>query len=235
MLLYQHGCISQLVYGAQDPIGWKLLNPIPETTSQGESYSAVYVLTSHLPFTMPTPLLVTLDASSTDFSMVDSCSGKSLTPNESCEVEVDYYPSQAGVNHYQIAMHYANNVVPLPQQVTASAGGGGSFVTGQVAQELPANMLVGANAPVSFTFTNTSATQSATGLQLTSQYPADFVETSNTCGTTLAPATDCQVSGLYTPTILGSVVIGVTLSYAEGVAVPLSTNTAVGPVSRYRV
>jgi hypothetical protein len=35
--------------------------------------------------------------------------------------------------------------------------------------------------------------------------------------------------------MLGSVVIGVTLSYAEGVAVPLSTNTAVGPVSRYRV
>src|SRR5580698_4869501 len=88
--------VSRLVYGAQDPIGWELLNPIPATTSQGESYSAVYVLTSHLPFTMPTPLLVTLDASSTDFSMVDSCSGKSLTPNESCEVEVDYQPSQAG-------------------------------------------------------------------------------------------------------------------------------------------
>jgi hypothetical protein len=134
------GWVSRLVYGAQDPIGWELLNPIPATTSQGGSYSAVYVLTSHLPSTMPTPLLVTLDASSTDFSLVDSCSGKSLTPNESCEVEVDYQPSQAGINPYQIAMHYANNVVLFPQQVTTSAGGGSSFVTGQVMVALPANM-----------------------------------------------------------------------------------------------
>jgi hypothetical protein len=72
---------------------------------------------------------------------MDSCSGKSLTPNESCEVEVHFTPTQDGMSHYQAVMHYANNVVLLSQQVTASAGGGGSFVSGQVVVALLANML----------------------------------------------------------------------------------------------
>jgi hypothetical protein len=104
-------------------------------------------------------------------------------------------------------------------------------VSGDVDPELPANMLVGDTQPVTFIFTN-RGTVAATGVQVTLPNLPEWTVTNNDCGTPSSPTTipantSCQVSGTYTPTTMGPATVSVTLSYAEGNDVPLSTQTFV--------
>ena len=100
-------------------------------------------------------------------------------------------------------------------------------VVGSIEQGLPSSTVVNTGYPVTFLFTNEGAVD-ATAINIVTNYPADFQQTSDTCGTTLAAGASCRVQGILTPTSEGTQTVGVTFNYAEGSAIPLSTSTTVG-------
>ena len=140
------GCLFLVVAtvssSAQDPIGWQQISSIPATTNAGDVYSAEYIFTNNLPFTMPTPLTMSLNASSGAYSLSDGCSGKKLAPQATCTVYVVYSPTQEGASHYQLSMTYGSgccshgNVVPLPVASTVTQGGVG-IVIGRTTKHFP--------------------------------------------------------------------------------------------------
>ncbi|WP_339049761.1 hypothetical protein [Rickettsiella endosymbiont of Xylota segnis] len=123
-----------------EPIGWSLQNPFPATVTIGTDYEAVYQLVSNLPAPMPAPLTVTYTGGS-DFTVVDQCSGLFLVPGQTCNVTVRFTPSSAGVQQFQLTLHYFNDVVPLPVQ-TMTAEGSTTLIVGSVTQALPATTVV---------------------------------------------------------------------------------------------
>jgi hypothetical protein len=209
---------------AVDPIGWKLLNPFPDTVTIGTSYEEVYQLVSNLPAPMPAPLTVTYTGGS-DFTVVDQCSGLFLVPGQTCNVTVRFTPSSTGTHQFQLTLHYFNDVVPLPVQ-TMSAEGSTTLIEGSVTQALPATTVVDSSYPVVFTFQNIGAS-TATNLELQRSYPTGFTEESTTCSTTLAAGASCSVQGSLIPSAPGSYTVAADLYYAESVtpaSVATSTN-----------
>ena len=205
-----------------DPIGWSLQNPFPATVTIGTDYEAVYQLVSNLPAPMPAPLTVTYTGGS-DFTVVDQCSGLFLVPGQTCNVTVRFTPSSAGVQQFQLTLHYFNDVVPLPVQ-TMTAEGSTTLIVGSVTQALPATTVVESIYPVIFTFQNVGG-NAATNLDLQRNYPADFTEENNTCSTTLAAGASCTVQGSLIPSNPGNYEVAADLFYAESVT-PASVSTS---------
>jgi len=212
------GCFAVIVSAAQDPIGWAKLSEIPNNTTAGGNYTAVYRFSSHLPFTMPTPLTIQLIHSS-GFSMNDGCTGKRLVLKESCEVIVSYSAQAAGPHVYQLVMRYAKDVISLPQSQTNTTIQPPMQVTllGQVTQGLPAQTITGTSYPVSITFSNPSTRLMATGLQTnaSSQPGGAFVQSNTNCTGSLGPSAQCTVNGIYTPTLAGSGSVQISLNYDQ--------------------
>ncbi|HEY2566309.1 MAG TPA: choice-of-anchor D domain-containing protein [Candidatus Aquirickettsiella sp.] len=212
---------------AVDPIGWSLLDPFPDTVTVGTDYEQVYQLISNLPATMPAPLTVTYTGGS-DFTVEDQCSGLFLAPGQTCNVTVRFTPSSAGVQQFQLTLHYFNDVVPLPVQ-TMTAEGSTTLIVGSVTQALPATTVVESIYPVIFTFQNVSG-NAATNLNLQRNYPTDFTEESNTCSTTLAAGASCTVQGSLIPSAPGNYEVAADLYYAESVT-PASVSTSTDAIT----
>ncbi len=208
------GLIALIVSAAQDPIGWTELSEISSSTMQGSNYSATYRFTSHLPFTMPTPLTIQLIASSR-FSKSDQCTGRQLQSNESCDVVVNYAPQgDSSSAYYQLVMRYARDVVPLPKRLTHTQSVSAPVVNLAMSATLPLSAQISTNYsyPVSFTLSNTTGI-TLTNLTLTANAlpnDASFVPNGTDCGTNLGVNQSCSYSGIYiTGSITGT--SGVTL------------------------
>ena len=211
---------------AIDPIGWKLLNPFPDTVTVGTAYEAVYQLVSNLPAPMPAPLTVTYTGGS-DFTVEDQCSGLFLVPGQTCNVTVLFTPSSTGVQQFQLTLHYFNDVVPLPV-LTMTAEGSTTLIVGSVTQTLPTTTVVESINPVIFTFQNVGAS-TATNLDLQRNYPADFTEENNSCSTTLAAGASCTIQGSLIPSAPGNYDVAAYLYYAESVT-PASVSTSTNAI-----
>jgi hypothetical protein len=211
---------------AIDPIGWKLLNPFPDTVTVGTAYEAVYQLVSNLPAPMPAPLTVTYTGGS-DFTVEDQCSGLFLVPGQTCNVTVLFTPSSTGVQQFQLTLHYFNDVVPLPV-LTMTAEGSTTLIVGSVTQTLPPTTVVESINPVIFTFQNVGAS-TATNLDLQRNYPADFTEENNSCSTTLAAGASCTIQGSLIPSAPGNYEVAAYLYYAESVT-PASVSTSTNAI-----
>jgi hypothetical protein len=131
---------------------------------------------------------------------------------------------------HSVRSHAKDIKPPSLQGKVTSKGAITDIVTGEVIMALPSNMLLNMTQSISFSFSNSSLTETATKVSLADNHLPGFVETSRTCGDELLPGAFCQVNGNYTPTALGDAVIELTLSYAEGNSVPLKTHTHVTTV-----
>ena len=71
------------------------------------------------------------------------------------------------------------------------------MIVGSIIQPLPTTLVAGASYPVIFEFRNTSKVD-FDNLHIDKKYPASFIETYNTCGTSLATNSRCEVTGIFT-------------------------------------
>lgn len=108
-------------HASEDPIAWEIISdPFPEKSSLYSIYHVTYEFTSHLPFTMPTPLIIEADNNGDNIIIDDDCTQVKLEPNEKCQVVVTLNPQTHGHKSSQLTMHYGSTVVELPLIATTT-------------------------------------------------------------------------------------------------------------------
>src|SRR5262249_32462546 len=157
----------------------------------------------------------------------DNCSGKLLTPKQTCTVSISFVPAETGPKRLQLSAEYGRNIVPFPALTTITTLGPNPLVTGTVTIPLPATMAAGSQAPFQFTYTNTN---NGTVTGVVSPGPninpnpggsGAFVgPITNTCATLpfgqLPPGASCVVSGTFRAGIPGNYTVNDSITYNGG-------------------
>lgn len=218
---------------AKDPVSWSLNRTFQNPVYVGRSYSVTYTFTSQLPFTMVKPIIIQKNASpANEFTYVDNCSGKKLTPRQSCTVQATFAPTSSGSKSLQLAITgYDNNVVRLPTLYTQASGSSVTVneVYGNVSQSLPGTMQTTQTGNYIFTFTN-SGKADATGVTVNVTQSVGTPSYTSTCTSTLAKnGGTCSITGSYTPTTTSPNVQSVTatLNYNQSKSASVATSTVV--------
>ncbi len=218
---------SSQLFAAKNPISWTLAGTFQNPVFSQASYSVTYTFTNQLPETLVKPLVIEKVASpANEFTYVDNCSGKLLTPHQSCTVKITLVPINAGQKSVQLIIAgYSKDRVPVPALTTSVPGSGSRVnVTGFVKQTLPSSLSVGTSANYNFTFTNNSP-----GIASDVSIQATDSGFQTSCGSKLAAGSSCSVSGTYTPVSISPSIqtVSATFNYSDGSPVTVSTSTAV--------
>jgi sugar lactone lactonase YvrE len=150
-----------------------------------------------------------------DFKMTTTC-GSLLAPAATCSVSVTFTPTAPG--NSTASLSFSDNA-SAPAQVVSLTGIGVSApsVSLSPGSLIFGNQIVGTlSAPKGITLRNTSGvTVTILGIALGGPQSADFKMTT-TCGSSLAPGTDCYVWVTFTPTAVGTRTA--TLSFTDNAA-----------------
>jgi len=198
--------------------------PLPDPTVVGDSFPVVFTYTNNsaLP---ATSLNITTNYPPGFTQQSDNCTG-TLNAHSSCTVQGTFTPATAGVFNVAVSLAYAENINPVPLSTSTTADVGALGIVGDVTTPLPATTSIDVSYPVVFTYTNEGSV-TATGLNITSNYPPEFTQQSNSCSGSLPVGAACTVTGTLLPTTAGNYTIDVSLAYAQSVnPVPLSTSTS---------
>ena len=136
-----------------------------------------------------------------DFLESDNCAGASIAPGNACQIQVTFDPSQPGIR--QGALAALANVAGGQLNVTLSGVGvaPGAIVLTPASLTF-APTLVNSTAPAqSVSIANTSDSVLSLNAEVVT---GDFAMTANTCGTSLAAQTSCEVTIDFTPSVAGN-------------------------------
>jgi uncharacterized repeat protein (TIGR03803 family) len=139
---------------------------------------------------------------------LDTCSGTTVTANNTCTVSVVFTPSLTGAE--TAALIFTDDAPSSPQTVSLTGTGAASLPKVTLsATSLPfGSQTVGmTSAPLAVTVTNTGNADLTFGIGsvVLTGTNADFVISADTCiSTTVAPNSMCSVSVTFTPSIAGS-------------------------------
>lgn len=204
-------------HAGKDPIGWSMSGSVPAVTRQNHGYALSFILTNNLPFTMPTPLQISNNSTPLgETTLVDNCSGKKLTPGQTCDFGLVLIPKSTGKKTLSAFMEYGKNKVQIPRPIvtTTTEANGVELLQGIVLVGFPTAILTSTTYPLSFEFKNNTAS-TLTGLTL-SQSPgtsAGYTQSSTTCTSSLAAGANCTINGTFTTTATtGSVNVGYTMT-----------------------
>lgn len=139
-----------------------------------------------------------------DFSQTNDC-GSSVAASASCAVNVTFTPQASGTRTATLSI--SDNAQGSPQTVVLSGtGSGGTPVVSVSPTSLTfADQLAGSSSTaqtISVKNTGTGAL-SISGISIGGANSSDFAET-NTCGTTVAAGSNCQVNVTFTPSATGA-------------------------------
>ena len=144
----------------------------------------------------------------------------------SCRLMLNYAPTTAGPSRQTLKLYYFDGVATIPIDVTLRADNP-AFVESTTAA--PADfgaVTVGATQALWVTLKNTGGHDTIL-LRADSAHPltapfafagGSYPGTSGTCGSTLAPADECQMSLTFNPGALGPASETLTLIYGDGLA-----------------
>jgi hypothetical protein len=209
--------LSLNLYAAKNPIGWSMSGNIPATTSLNHSYALSFTLVNNLPFTMPTPLKISNNSTPlSQVTMVDNCSGKKLTPGQTCDVGLVLIPKTAGTKTLSVFMEYGKNKVQIPQSAvtTTTQGDAVSSLQGVVLIGFPTAILSNTTYPIKFEFVNNStSTLNNLVLSQNAGNSAGYTQGSALNCTSLNPGDTCVITGSFvTAATTGAVSVGYTLT-----------------------
>ena len=143
-------------------------------------------------------------------------------------------------------MKYSGNSISIPYSLSYNEGNAVELVinsqittvnVSSTVTNLPSNILLKKDYPLTFTFTNNNPEHPATQINI-SGAPSEFVEDTNNVNAcrklenqTLPPKSSCTITGHIHSNQLGSISLPYTFSYLEGAAVETSVNTNVSKVN----
>ena len=159
----------------------------------------------------------------------NTCLGKTDLPaNTSCYISGTFKTNKEGPVSIKATLHYKEGQ-PVPVETSANAEN--VVVDGEI-EKLPDNIEKDTTYPISFTFRNTNSTLAATNVQINKNFPTGFTKKIDTCNKdTLSSNGTCKISGNFKPTANGPVTLSATLSYKEGIPVPLISRSNVTDVN----
>ena len=201
--------------------------PLPGTLELGNEYPVVFTYTNDSP--LPATNLVFTPNYPTDFMPETNTCTSTLASNSSCAVSGTLIPSSntaPGPVTVGLNLTYSEGA---PINLTTSSEIQSSVIlTATVVQSLPPTETASATPlPVVFQYTN-DGNATATGLNLTTNYPPEFTEDSRTCtGTTLGVGASCQITGNLDISVTGNYSVSVTLDTAETSPLTLTTQTTI--------
>ena len=200
---------------------------LPANTAQGLAYPVVFSFTNSNATLPVARLWITTNYPAGFNETSNDCVG-SLAPHASCQIAGDFTPTIAGPATVGATLSYSEGTDVVKATNTSVTK---VTVNGRVDTSLPSNTAQGTTYPVVFSFINSNKVLPATNVRISSNYPASFTETSNTCTDTLAPGASCQIGGNLKPTTVGPLAVGATLFYAEGTQVANRAQTNVTKVT----
>jgi|GEM_PF-2876635 len=227
-------------YAGSDPVSWSLTpSTNPVSIQAGGQASAVYRLTSHLP--APVVITTMIQTTGTPLTYQDQCNNTTLNPGASCIVRISYNPTVAGQSSFQLSYRYNDNVIPLPAW-TGTATQSNILLNGAI-QGFPATVFYpGPVVPFTVTYTN-DGTSGLTSCHLgdagganqlflspNSVGQGQLQVLSSNCGTlnnpvALAANNQCTVSGRFTPSQIGAIVVGSQLTCNQTSSSPSFNST----------
>ena len=155
----------------------------------------------------------------------DTCSGKTINPQGTCTITVQFQPSIDGMIAGAITV--SDNAATTPQTVGLTGTGTGSFSFSPTSLNFFLQTSNLPSAPLTATLTNDSGVAiPISGIAVT----GDYSQTNN-CGSTLAANSSCVFTVTYTPVATGTSdgAITVSGSGAQGVQVLSLTGSGVNP------
>ncbi|HEV2382043.1 MAG TPA: choice-of-anchor D domain-containing protein [Terriglobia bacterium] len=145
-----------------------------------------------------TTLTISSVSTAAPFAETNTC-GTSLVPGASCTASVTFSPTIPGTANGSLSL--SDGAVGSPQVVSLAGSGSGPFVS------LSPNNLNFGNVQVGQKSSSQTVTLTNTGnstLTITSVTPSGNYNLSNHCGSTLAPATSCNLDVTFSPTASGT-------------------------------
>lgn len=218
-------------FAGKDPIGWSMINNIPASTSLNHAYAVSFVLKNNLPFAMPTPLAISNNSTpASEVKLIDNCSGKKLTPGQTCDIGLVLNPKTVGVKTLSVFMEYGKNKVQIPQPAvsTTTQADAISSLQGVLVAGLPTAILSNTTYPLSFEFVNGgTSTLSNLVLSQDANNTAGYTQGNVTNCSTLSPGAKCTITGSFvTANTSGAATIGYTLK-TNGVAAKVTTSAII--------
>ncbi len=216
---------------------------VPANTLKGSTYPFEYTFTNTNARRPATKVSFTdSDSVSVDYFYLDpdsSCDyvewSHFFPANSSCTWKGNFKPiSSDGRRSMTITLHYAEGG---DVALTSSSQVTDVVVTGIKTRDIPANTVKRVSYPFTYTFRNTSTTSPATGISFTNSLSssADFTidTTQSTCNNVKSiPANgSCTWTGEFMPLSGGSKSMMITLHYAQGSDVTLTSTSQVPAVA----
>lgn len=157
---------------------------------------------------LPTPFTIT-----GDFGETDNCAGAIVNSGQSCTIQVTFSPTVLGSRTGQLTIqgNIAGGNIVVDLSGTAIAP---PQVTLQPAKIDFGSVDVGATSPGEQITAQNNGGQAAAITQVTVTGP--FTLGNNSCGTSLAPNSDCQITVQFTPTATGAATGTLTMVDAAG-------------------
>ena len=160
-----------------------------------------------------------------DFAETDNCAGQTLALNATCTVNIVFAPTAIGARSGGLTIYANIN----GGQATVSLSGTGTapaaILLTPLSLTFPATIVNQTSARQIITVANTGGTVATLQTPVILGEPTDFLIDADTCGATLAPATACSISIVFSPTASGA--RSATLSITDNSGTPsAATQTA---------
>lgn len=166
------------------------------------SASSIVTLTNSGNATLTLSGISITGTNSGDFAQTNNC-GASLAAGISCTLNVTFTPTASGAR--QASVSVSDNAAGSPQTVSLTGTGTAPVVSFSASNLTFGNQAVGTSSPASGVtlFNIGNASLSISSITITGANPGDFSQ-SNTCGATVAAASNCTINAVFGPTASGT-------------------------------
>ncbi|MCC6194093.1 MAG: choice-of-anchor D domain-containing protein, partial [Burkholderiales bacterium] len=162
------------------------------------------------------------------FNRAGTCSAATLNAGASCTVIFTFSPSAAAPVSATDTITGGGSTMPIALAGVGTAAAAASLSASPTSLAFGTVAQGASSTPQRVTLTNTG-NAAADGLTLSNGNAAEFVVSSNTCGTSLAAGASCSLNVAYTPTGIGIDTSTLTFAHTGGPAVEVSLSGAGGP------
>ncbi len=200
-----------------------VVTPLPANIEKDREYPVVFRYTN-----FGTAPATGVNVTYTGFTPVSntcaSLPSQTLAAGATCDITTTYKAGFTGpvnlTTNLTATGQWSINPVPLSSTSTSTD----VAIMGTVSPALPTTVTPGVPYPVVFTFTNPNPTLPAKDVAIDKLLP-NFTQSSDTCGTTLAPGASCNVGGIFQTANEGPVSLSVIFDHDDNVSVPLPTTS----------
>ncbi len=175
------------------------------TINEGSNKSETFTLknTSTSSYTLNISGTTVTGTNKADFTITTNTCGATLAKGATCSITVKFAPSTAGAESATLSVTDNTSA----GSTTAALSGTGNAVTLTPATHNYGTIKVGTSKSQVYTLANISNpafTVTISSITVTGTNAADFVITTNTCGSSLAQNASCSITVQFTPSIVGA-------------------------------